>query len=245
MPVSMRGSPVHMSPTFARAPPPPPLPTANRVLFTNQATPRSSRPPRRPPSGPEDARSRASSTHTSPSTSVDPVRHRRGSSSRGPDASLGTAGGTPKFVRISMPGSRLNGASGLLLTEPVSWKLPECGEGEVYVMFESTYTVAVHPSYLTPVKSVRQAVTGLDEHKVETDLFAAFSGSEPHNDRSYTWTHGKHFNNKITFGHENSNAIKDAWKAQSRADNLVVRRPSSAGSSASGSRPGSRRGSVS
>ena len=237
MPVSMRGSP---SPTFHRmsASSPPARPMTEHSGYRSPSPMASNT-----ATNIRGRRSSMTSEHAadhSPTTSN--VRARR--ASMPPPTKLSsqqTLSHFDPFVRIYKPGSRYDGCCGLLLTDPVSWEtVPKPSEGELLVMFQSTETVAVHHSFIMPVKRLSQAASGLDEERAAFDrgnLFAASTVSEPR-DRSYTCKHGM---NKLTFGFENSQGIKDAWKSQSQANFSASSNRSNASSGSFNSRRGSSR----
>ena len=88
------------------------------------------------------------------------------------------------FVRIVEPGSPYDGCIGLLLTDPGNFcpicpilspspsELPARREGELYVMMQSSETVAVHHTCITPAKRLSElvAASGLDSGLDEQGL---------------------------------------------------------------------------
>jgi len=127
-----------------------------------------------------------------------------------------------KFVKVSMPGSPLDGRSGVVLAAGT------VDEDQVNVMFHTLETVPIDRRCLSPASAM--SVLGGNSsaarpHPVTID--STPDGSRK--DRSYTWRHGGSAVTKFSIGHENPDMVhagfKDFWK-QMDADTALRNRAS-------------------
>jgi len=120
-----------------------------------------------------------------------------------------------KFVKVSMPGSPLNGRSGVVLEAgraDITWAVPTADENQINVMFNTLETVPIDRRCLSPASAMSSFVgkrSAARPHPMTID--STPDGSRK--DRSYTSWHGGSAITNFSTGHENPDMIRAGFKA--------------------------------